>query len=68
MRAAVVALILITIAIMAAVAMHNEPDKSTVLVDAAFPLEQRIVIPWTLNTQCTVNSRNLLARQPERTA
>lgn len=63
MRAAVVALILITIAVMAAVTIHNEPPKSTLLVDASFKQPA-----FRLFTTCPVDQRNIPMLPNERTA
>lgn len=54
MRTAVVALILLACAVMAAVAMHNEPDKATILVDASFTKQPA----YPLFTICPLDRRN----------
>lgn len=42
-----------------------ETNQGLPLVQAAIPVAKPEVIPWVLNTRCTVNARNLPVRDPE---
>lgn len=64
MRAGVIAFILIVIAIMAAVTIHNEPPKTTLLVDASFTKQPA----YPLFTICPLDRRNRRIGPNERTA
>jgi hypothetical protein len=65
-----VALLLILVFALAAYAIpeHRAPNAGLPLVHAGFQQEDRIVIPWVLNTRCTITSDNLPQRDPERNA
>lgn len=68
MRAAVLLLIgLFALAALIA-SEHSKPNADLPLVKAAAPIEGRVIIPWMLNTRCSINSSNLPQRDPERNA
>jgi hypothetical protein len=55
-----------------AVVLIREPRgaeaRHPMLIKTAIPKTDRVVIPWQLNSQCTVTGRNLLTRDPGRNA
>lgn len=64
---AVTLLIVLAFAAAALIASeHSKPNANLPLVKAEMPLESRVVIPWVLNTRCSINSRNLPQRDSER--
>lgn len=64
--------VLVIVALLALAALaaseHARANAGLPLADAAMPLEGRVVIPWTLNTRCAIDRRNLPPRDPERRA
>lgn len=46
------------------IAMHRVKPAKIAFTNAA---ADRVVIPWQLNTRCTITSRNLPIRNPEET-
>jgi hypothetical protein len=68
MRATVL-LIIALLALAALAFAENRPLNSGMpIARSGFPTEQRVVIPWVLNTRCSINSGNLPQRDPERNA
>jgi hypothetical protein len=63
------ALLIALLAIAALAAFEHKPlNDGLPLAKAAYPLEHRDIIPWTLNTRCTITNENLPKRQPEHQA
>ena len=68
MRATALLIIGLLALIALAASEHKRLNDGLPLTNAGFPVEHRVVIPWTLNTRCTINSGNLPQRDPERNA
>jgi hypothetical protein len=70
-------LALLLIAVVAACALAAADRQKPLVVEAHAPgnwdfenvgIDPTNVVPWGLNTRCTITSRNLPTRDPERTA
>jgi hypothetical protein len=62
-KAALLIIALLALAALAA-SEHKRLNDGLPLAKADYPLEHRDIIPWTLNTRCTINSLNLPDRRP----
>lgn len=62
-----ITLMLVTVVILLIImAYQHAPQPKLPMVHAAAPVAD--VVPWALTTGCTVTSRNLPRREPERRA